>query len=164
MKKLVLGFLLLGTLCAVPAFARTNVGVSILIGNAPPPPRVVYMEEPRWTYIPEERVYVVDDDDLGYDYFRYGAFVYIYNDGYWYRSRSYRGPFVAIRREYVPRPIFFVGDNRYHWRQHPNWVPPGHRREVVVREGRGEGRGDGWKDRGNGHGNGRGHGRGHGDD
>lgn len=153
MKKLLLGSLLLGTLAAVPsAFAATNVGLSILIGNAPPPPRVVYVREPRWDYIPEERVYVVDDQDLPYDYFRYGTYVYIYNDGYWYRSRSYRGPFVAIRREYVPRQIFYVSSNRYHWRQRPTWVPPGHRRSVVVDDRRYKGRGNG---------NGNGHGRGH---
>jgi hypothetical protein len=148
MRKLLLGGLLLGSLAVVPAaFAGTNVGVSILIGNAPPPPRVVYVREPRWEYIPEERVYVVDDDALPYDYFRYGAYVYIYNGGYWYRSASYRGPFVAIRREYVPGPIFYVGSNHYRWRHHPEWVPPGHRREMVVDEDRGEGRGHG-----NGHG------------
>ena len=165
MKKLILGGLLLGALAAAPAFARTNVGVSILIGNAPPPPRVVYVEEPRFDYIPEERVYVVDDEDLPYDYFRYGTFFYIYNDGYWYRAHSYRGPFVAIRPEYVPRPIFSVSSYRYRWHQRPTWVPPGHRREIIVRDERGR-PGRDYDDRGHGNGNGRGHGhgRGHGGD
>ncbi len=158
MKKLILGGLLLGALAAAPAFARTNVGLSIMIGNAPPPPRVVYVQEPRFDYIPEERVYVMDDDDLPYDYFRYGGYFYIYNDGYWYRSSRYRGPFVAIRAQYVPRPIFSVSDHRYQWHQRPTWVPPGHRREVIVRDDRGR---DGDFDRGPGRGNGRGHGRGH---
>src|SRR5439155_11080442 len=78
MRKWILGGLLLGTLGAAPAFANTNVGLSILIGNAPPPPRVVYVEQSHWTYIPEERMYVVDDEDLPYDYFRYGTYFYIY--------------------------------------------------------------------------------------
>jgi len=157
MRKLLLGGLLLGTLAAVsPASARTNVGLSILIGNAPPPPRVVYVREPEWVYVPEERVYVIDNEDLPYDTFRYGSYVYIYNDGYWYRSRSYRGPFVAIHREYVPRQIFYVSENRYRWHQQPNWVPPGHRREVGYGD-RNPGRGHG-----NGNGNGK-HGRGHGE-
>ena len=116
MKKVLLGSLVLGALAAVtPAFARTNVGLSIQIGNAPPPPRVVYVREPRWDYIPEEQVYVVDDGDLPYDYFRYGGFVYIYNDGFWYRSRSYRGPFVSISFTSLP------GDFRY--------VPTSYRRQ-----------------------------------
>src|SRR5436309_2517508 len=108
---------------AAPAFARSQVGFSLSIGNAPPPPVVVYREEPRFTYIPEHRVYVVDDDGCDYDYFRYGTFFYIHDNGYWYRSHGYRGPFVAIRADYVPRPIFDVSDNGYRWRQQPRWKP-----------------------------------------
>ena len=125
--------------------ARSNVGFSIFISNAPPPPRVVYREPPRFAYIPEQRVYVVDDDDCDYDYFRYGTFFYIYENGYWYRSRSYRGPFAAIRADYVPRPIFYVSDNRYHWRQHPRWMPPGQAKKAWRED-------HGWK---HGHGHGR---------
>ena len=126
MKKSVLAvFGLIYLAIAMPAFARSHVGVSIYISNAPPPPVVVYRDEPRFAFIPERRVYVVDDDDCDYDYFRYGSFFYIYDDGYWYRSRRYRGPFAAIRANYVPRPIFYVSDDEYRWRQHPRWMPPG---------------------------------------
>ncbi len=146
MNKSVLAGLALSVAFAVPAFARSNVGFSIFITNAPPPPVVVFREEPRFAYIPERRVYVVEDD-CDYDFFRYGTFFYVYDDGYWYRSRSYRGPFVAIRASYVPRPIFYVADNGYHWRQQPRWMPPGHAKKVWREDrgwkhGRGHGRGD----------------------
>ena len=97
------------------------MGVSIFLGNAPPPPVVVYREPPRWAFVPEERVYYVDDPECDYDYFHYGTYFYIFNDGYWYRGSSYRGPFRAIRADYVPRPIFSVPAGRYH-RRH---APPG---------------------------------------
>ncbi len=147
MKKIILAVLGLLTLAfAVPAFARSNVGFSIFISNAPPPPVVVYREQPRFTFIPEERVYVVDDDDCDYDYFRYGTFFYIYENGYWYRSSSYRGPFAAIRADYVPRPIFYVSDSqKYHWRHHPRWMPPGQAKKEWRED-------HGWK---HGHGHGR---------
>ncbi len=145
-KRILAVFGLISLAFAVPAFARSNVGFSIFINDAPPPPVVVYREEPRLAFIPEHRVYVVDDDDCDYDYFRYGAFFYIYDNGYWYRSRSYRGPFAAIRADYVPRPIFYVSDDEYHWRHHPRWMPPGQAKKAW-REDRG------WK-----HGHGRGHG------
>jgi hypothetical protein len=146
-KGLIAVFALASMAFAVPTFARSNVGFSIFISNAPPAPVVVYREEPRFAYVPESRVYVVDEDDVDYDYFRYGAFFYIYDNGYWYRSHGYRGPFVAIRADYVPRAIFSVSDHEYHWRHHPGWMPPGQAKKVW-REDRG------WK-----HGHGHGHGR-----
>jgi hypothetical protein len=145
MKNTVLAALgLLGLTCAAPAFAHSNVGLSIFISNAPPPPVVVYREEPRFAFVPEQRVYVVDDQDCDYGYFRYGTFFYIYDNGYWYRSHSYRGPFVAIRADYVPRPIFYVNDDEYHWRQHPHGMPPGQAKKAWRED-------HGWK-RGHGHG------------
>src|SRR5438093_12705990 len=69
-KSLLAALALIGLASAGPAFARSNVGFSIYITNAPPPPVVVYQEPPRFEYIPEHRVYVVDDDDCGYEYFR----------------------------------------------------------------------------------------------
>jgi len=119
-RRLFAGLGLLALMVAAPA-ARSEVGFSIFISNAPPPPVVVYRTEPRFDYIPEERVYVIDDDYCDYDFFRYGAYFYIYDNGYWYRSRSYRGPFVAIYADYVPRPIFYVSSYQYRWRQQPRW-------------------------------------------
>ena len=110
---------------ATSAFAHTAINIGVQLGNAPPPPMVVYREEPRWVAVPHQRVYVVDDDDIDYDYFRYGGSYYIFNSGCWYRGRSYRGPFMSIETRYVPRTIYGMGDRDYHWRHHPQGMPPG---------------------------------------
>jgi hypothetical protein len=125
MKKLVVGGALLGLALAGPALAATSVSVNIGIGSAPPPPVVVYREQPPWTFVPERRVYVVDDDRCDYDLFRVGTYLYIYNDGWWYRARSHRGPFVAIEERRVPESIFLLPEGRYRWRHHPHGMPPG---------------------------------------
>src|SRR5881397_3871621 len=130
MKRIALaGFVLIGLALVPSARAETRVGVNIFLGNAPPPPAVVFREEPRFVVIPDRRVYVVEDEDLDYDMFRYGAYFYIYDNDCWYRSRSYRGPFLAIRAAYVPQPIYYVSDQEYHWRHHPRWMPPGQARK-----------------------------------
>jgi hypothetical protein len=128
--------------------ARAELNVNINLRNAPPPPVVVYRTEPHMVYVPESRVYVVDDNQSDYDYFHYGPSWYIYRSGYWYRARNYRGPFTVIEERYVPAPIWRVPERR--WRH----IPPGHfkRREVVVVKEKGRGRD---YDRGHGHGNGK---------
>ena len=122
---------------ATPAFAATSASINITLGNAPPPPVVVYRQEPEVVLVPSSRVYVVDSDSP-YDEFRYGVYWYVYNGGYWYRARTWRGPFIAIRPAYVPRAVITVPANR--WKHHPHGMPPGqakkYRRDdvVVVRE------------------------------
>ena len=105
------------------AGAGTSLRVQLNIGNAPPPPAVIYREAPPVVVVPRSAVYVVDDDDCEYDLFRYGVYWFIWNDGYWYRSRSYRGPFRVIEAGYVPTAIWRV-PNR-HWKRHPHGGPPG---------------------------------------
>ena len=85
----------------------------------------------------------------------YGVFFYISRGGYWYRARSYRGPFRVCEVRYVPRAILNV-PGRY-WR-HPHGGPPGQlkKREnvVVVREADERGHGNGHGNNGHGkHGN-----------
>jgi hypothetical protein len=143
MKKWLLGSMMAAGL-AVPAlaFAGTSVGVSVRIGDAPPPPVVVIREEPRVMLVPNTTVYVVDDRyDMSYDMFRYGVFWYVYNDGYWYRGRSHRGPFRVVEARYVPRAIISVPSR--HWR-HPHGGPPGQmKKKWVASEGHGRGKGHG---------------------
>ena len=153
MKRWFLGSLLACGLAAPAlALAHTSVGVSVSIGNAPPPPVMVIREQPRVVVVPGSSVYVVDDDyDLPYDMFHYGVYWYVYNDDYWYRARSYRGPFTVVETRYVPRPIWDVPARE--WRHHPHGGPPGQmKKRWVAREY------DGDDDRGHGHGHGRGHG------
>jgi len=111
-SKLFFAALTLAAVASAPtAFARTSINVSF---NAPPPPAVEFRTRPRWVMVPGTQVYRINDYDAGYDMFRYGGYVYVYNDGYWYRSTSYRGPFVAVREQYVPAEIFNVPQDSWH--------------------------------------------------
>ncbi len=165
MKRIAALCLLLALAVSAPAFATTSVSVGIMLGNAPPPPRVVLVSEPRWTEMPTLGVSYYSGP-CDYDYFRYGQYFYIYNSGYWYRSAGYRGPFIAIRETYVPRAFYGLNDRGYHWRHGWRNAPPGQFRRVDRRmdrrEDRRDDRRDDRHDRGNDQGNGRGHGRGHG--
>ena len=121
MKKLFAIVGLIGLTSAMPKFAHSAVSFSIFISNAPPPPRVAFVHEPRFVLVPAHEVYYCDAGYSDYDMFRYGSYYYLYDDGYWYRGPSYHGPFVAIRIEYVPSSIFYVSDYGYHWQQAPRW-------------------------------------------
>jgi len=119
------------TLCALamilagtsPAKAETSWGVSMNIGKTPPPLVVVVKEEPRLVAVPGTTIRVVNDSRYGYDCFQYGAYWYACNDGYWYRSRARRGPFVTVEERRVPRAIFQVPTK--HWKHHPHGGAPG---------------------------------------
>ena len=121
--RIVFGALLAMTF-SLPAMAATAVRIGINVGV--PAPAVVYQREPRWVMAPEAGVYMVDDDALDYDYFRYGGFYWIFANDCWYRAPRYRGPFVAVRVDRVPEPIWRVGGRgEYRWRHHPAGLPPG---------------------------------------
>jgi hypothetical protein len=154
------------TLLSVPAIAATDLRVNINLGNAPPPPVFVVQHPPRTVWLPEERVYVVNDTDFGGDdCFQYGGFWFVFHDNYWYRARSWRGPFTVIQPRYVPQQVFSVPARR--WKHHPLGGPPGqsaryaeHRvTPVVVDHSHDQDHGN--NGRGNGNGNGNGHGKGH---
>jgi len=134
MKRLPLFVLLLAVAAAFaaqPAAASSSVSVGVRIGNAPPPPVVVWRRAPVLVVVPGTDVYSYRDD-LDYDYFRYGNSYYIWNDGYWYRAPGWRGPFVVVRQEYVPRVFYGIHDRGYRWRH--SWVPPGQIRRAEVHE------------------------------
>jgi hypothetical protein len=97
------------------------VGFSIGISNAPPPPRVVFVDEPQVVIVPGSSVYVVQNTD--YDVFRYGGYFYLSSGGYWYRSRSYSEPFTVCDVRRVPRTVLTVPSQ--HWKHHPLGGPPG---------------------------------------
>jgi hypothetical protein len=108
-----------GLMSSVPAFAQTDFRVSLDIGNAPPPPRIYVTRAPRTVWLPDARVSVVRDPGFGYDTFQVGGYWYVYNDGYWYRARNWRGPFVVIHERYVPRQVALVPAR--HWRHGRPW-------------------------------------------
>jgi hypothetical protein len=137
-------WVILAVAVAGPVHAGTSssLRVQLNIGNAPPPPVVIYRETPRLVLVPRSVVYVVDDDDCRYDLFRYGVYWFIWNNGYWYRSNTYRGPFRVIEARYVPDAIWNVPSR--HWKHHPHGGPPGlvmkerrHDHGYVARERRG---------------------------
>lgn len=118
--------LLVGLLALVSAPAwsqsRTYVGFELNYRNAPPPPRIYFRQAPRTRYISSNRVYVVTGvDRYGVDMFRYGRFWYMTRDGYWYRSRNYRGPFYAISPRMVPDRIYAVPMTWWHYHPRGDW-------------------------------------------
>ena len=122
MKRWTIGFAaLLGvTLGLMPPAARaaTSVGVNIQVGDPYRGGEVVFVREPDVVVIPATRVYYVPDYD--YDVYRYGSYWYFIDDGFWYRARSYRGPFVHVTFNSVPRAIRTVPVNyRRHWKGGP---------------------------------------------
>ena len=140
-------WMVLAVTIAAPAWAGTSLRVTMGLTNAPPPPVVIYRETPPVVLIPQSAVYVVVDEDRGYDFFRYGVYWFIWNDGYWYRARSYRGPYRAIETRYVPAAIWKVPQK--HWKRHPHGGPPGlakkhrhHHDEGYAAQGRGRGHRD----------------------
>ena len=135
MRRSTLLLVTMGLLVPLAAKAGTSVSLGVTIGDAPPPPVVVVREEPRVVVVPGSTVYVVNDRRIGYDSFRYGVYWYVYNDGFWYRSRSWRGPFRSCEGRYVPRAILSVPAR--HWKHHPHGGPPG-----LAKRHRGHGRGN----------------------
>jgi hypothetical protein len=74
---------------------------------------VVFNDEPDFVFVPSVGVYVVRTQ-YDYDIFRYGPYYYVCDDGFWYRSRGYRGPFRVVDVRYVPRSVLYVPDR--HWK------------------------------------------------
>jgi len=102
----------LGT--SVPARAA-DVSVNLRIGDRYRGPDMYWRGEPRVAYVPGTRVYYVRDSD--YDVYRYGRYWYMNSDSRWYRSRSYRGPWIYVGYRAVPREISYVPVRyRRHWR------------------------------------------------
>jgi hypothetical protein len=117
--------------CSPPA--RAGIDVRIDISSAPPAPHLIFHERPHARYFPGESMYVVDDPDVGdYDVFRQGGYYWVFSDGYWYRARDWRGPFLVIRPNYVPTAFYRMPPAR--WKHRPNGpphmgMPPGHMRQ-----------------------------------
>jgi hypothetical protein len=122
MKRMTYGIAALAvTAClaaAQPARAGTSVGVHIQVGDPYRGGSLVFHKEPDVVVVPQSRVYYVRD--YNYDLYRYGSYWYFIDDGYWYRARSYRGPFVHISSSSVPRSVRYVPVKyRRHWKNGP---------------------------------------------
>jgi YXWGXW repeat-containing protein len=95
--------------------------------GAPAPPAVDFRYPPRWVSVPGTNVMVIRRDERpDYDMFNYAARYYIFDNGYWYRSNSWNGPFIAIEERSVPGPIHDVPQDE--WRTYPSgWTPSANR-------------------------------------
>jgi len=116
MRRLILSFALALALIAAGSARRSDAGVSadINLHLGHPAPVVVFDREPDVVLVPNTRVYYVSGQP--YDLFRYRDFWYIDDGGYWYRAHNYRGPFMSVGFDLVPRNIALV-PSRYH--RHP---------------------------------------------
>jgi len=175
MRRVLLVSSLLAGLVAfgsMPAQAAISANINIHVGDRSP--RVYYERAPRGYLIPSSDVYYYGDS--GYDMYRCDGLWYVNDGGYWYESRSWRGPFIGIRFESVPSRIFRV-PARYHresrgwsssrqvWNDSPRYRDRGrYDNRDWNRNDRGWNRNDRRDDNDNDQGNGRGHrrGRGHG--
>jgi hypothetical protein len=151
MRGSVLGLPLavLGLMVSGPAFAQASASGALAPGTkahrAPSAPVVAFREPPRLVMVPGTTVYVVQDGvRMDHDLFRYGVYWYAYDDGFWFRARSYRGPFRMIEVKYVPRAVISVPAK--HWRRHPESPPElakrpgGHGARLVAKGKRARGR------------------------
>ena len=121
-----------GLFVATPVWAQS---VSVTVG-APPPPRVVVsapapappprvvvapppairFEAPPPLVVVEPGVQVVEDNDSEI-FFVDGYYWHHAPNGYWYRTRDYRGGWVAVQPRYVPGRIVRLPPGHYrHWR------------------------------------------------
>jgi len=100
---------------ASPALVKAaDVGFSIRIGDRYRGDQLSFQSRPRFTTVPGTRVYYVRDSNA--DVYRYGGWYYANESGRWYRSSSYRGPWIHVRSRAVPRQIFYVPANyRRNW-------------------------------------------------
>lgn len=106
------------TAVATPAKAGTSVDVQIQVGDRYRGGEVVFRSEPDVVVVPSTRVYYVRNYD--HDVYRYGSYWYFVDRGYWYRARSWRGPFFHVNYVSIPRPIRVVPvEYRRHWKQGP---------------------------------------------
>lgn len=115
MKSALFGAVLaLGFTLPARADIQTYFGYEIGTAHAPAPPVVVFREYPEVARVRGSEVYVVENDDLRCDMFRYGRTWYVCHDDRWYRASRYNGPFQIVDVRYVPRAIFYVPAE--HWR------------------------------------------------
>ena len=127
MRRFTLVFSLLAGLAAFfarPSQAAISLDFNIHVGDHAP---VGYFHhQPVGYLVPSSNVYWYDN--AGYDSYRYGNMYYVNDGGYWYASRSWRGPFIGVRYASVPTQILRVPTRYRHqprgyWQtaQRPTW-------------------------------------------
>lgn len=92
-------------LAASPVLSQT---VTVRVGDPYEGTALDFRTAPRMVLIPDTRVYSISDNNFNNDLYRFGGYWYFVDDGNWYRSDSWRGPFVSIRSNTVPRDVWNV--------------------------------------------------------
>jgi len=145
---------------AVPLHAETNTWFGFQVGingGSPPPPPFAFRSDPHVIVVND--VQVVDDDRCGDDMFRSDGMWWRLRGGYWFRSESWRGPWVGVDVRRVPERVLIVPERN--WKHHPRRDG---RTVIYVRDrDRDRDHDNGWH-RGRDHDRGHGHGHGHHDD
>lgn len=107
--------LILSSVAASNAQARTSVSIGLNFGDRYDGPDLYWRSYPAVAVVPGTDVYYVQGYD--YDVYRYGRYWYWNTEGSWYRSRSYRGPWIYVGYRSVPVQISYVPMRyRHHWR------------------------------------------------
>ena len=129
------------------ANAATSVDVRVSVGDPYHGATLSFSNEPQVVLVPDTKVYYARDRDC--DLYRYGRYWYFVEDGFWYRSATWRGPFRHVRDGSVPRSVVSVPVRyRRHWKN----GPPSHSMAQGYYKDRG-------RDEHRGHGNGNKHNR-----
>jgi hypothetical protein len=103
----------------------TRGSITLRIGDRYRGPSLGFTVAPSLVRIPGRGVYYVQDSDN--DVYRYGNYWYLNYNGDWYRSDSYRGPWVFVGYRSVPSDVYSVPtqyrrswsdyrDRHYQWR------------------------------------------------
>jgi hypothetical protein len=127
--------------CAAPGIARA-ADVHVHLGAAPPAPVIAFDSEPSLLLVPRTRVYTLRERADDYSLFRYGGRWYLFDDGWWYRSSDYDGPYRAVAASAVPGVVMRVPRTYWtdHWSAHPHGGPPGLTKKRGGHPGKGKGR------------------------
>ena len=97
------------------AQARTHISVGVNFGDRYDGPDLYWRDEPSLAVVPGTQIYYVQD--YPYDVYRCGRYWYFNSDNRWYRSRSYRGPWIYVGYQSVPTQFTYIPMRyRRHWR------------------------------------------------
>jgi len=110
-RMMVAGTMVLLSLAAVRADARTNVDLNVNIGVPPvvvhdPPPRtttVIIDDEPEFVYSPRFGFYI--GFGIPFDVIYFDGYFWLYRDNGWHRGYSYGGPWYRVKHKHVPWEI-----------------------------------------------------------